>query len=185
MNLSKKSFAFVAVSLLLAVMRSGCINLEPPPDADTSGLTLKLTDPTRTDLVSVLVTITKIEVYAVGAGDEEGIVVYEDEDGLEVDLLDIQLPEMVTVVENINLEPGNYDHFKLYLKEFVVEDTTYHAWATEDGGEPFPCRVPPGKFNVEVWAPENGENTFLTKEEGVQITVIIDFRWNGNVSRSP
>lgn len=186
MYVPNKTVASVIVSLLLVVSLSGWLNFS------SSGLTLKLTDPTPTNLVSVWVTITKIEAYSAEDIEESNpIVVFEDEGGLEVDLLDILYPETTTVVQNIELEPGDYNHFKLYLKEFQVEVdgkvNTYHAWAWLDseGTDSFPCRVPSGKFNVEVWDPVAGEDTYFTKEEGVLITVIIDFRWNGNVANNP
>jgi uncharacterized repeat protein (TIGR01451 family) len=188
MILSKKTYVLMAAMLMLTVTLSGCVDLAPPPE---TGFTLKLTDPTVTDLESVWVIITKIEVYPKGdVGEGSPVVVFEGE--MDVDLLDLQYPEMVTVVRNIELPPGDYGHFKLYLQELDglyhgvdVTESRYHALAIPDEGAPFLCVVPPGKFNVQIWDPVEGKNTYFTKVDGVAITVIIDFRWNGNMASNP
>lgn len=186
MNLSKKVLALSAMTLILAVTLSGCINV-----GATTGLKLLLTDPTATELDELWVKIVSIEVYP-GVGEGGAIEVFSGE--LIVDLLDTVFPTTVLVVEDFELPPGDYHHFKLYLGEIDNDDVPgyddvpggFEALAVDSDPGPvewFMCVVPPGKFNVNVYDQDTMESSF-TKVEGEAIELTIDFQWNGNMAKN-
>ena len=161
-----KKIVVFGVALILVVMLSGCTWIP------TGNLRLMLTDPTDTDLMSVFVNITSIEVIKVSDPDNP-ITVFKG--SLIVDLLGVQFPNIKDLGE-VELEEGYYNEFKILISK---------AWAIDKDGNNFECNVPPNKFNVAVVDNDTKENSFFTIIGDTNTTVIIDIEWNEYMANNP
>jgi hypothetical protein len=162
-SLGLRAFAGVlaATLIIVGVLWSG-VNLptsenNPHLGTQQGTLTVLLID-APVELDQLTVNITQLEVHRVGEDDSEGewILLWEDEQGIIFDLLDLQDGNSLQLASG-ELEAGNFSKIRMFVSE---ANATYI-----NDPIPIPLKVPSEKIDVIV--------KFEIKE-GENVIVIID-----------